>query len=426
MSSSSDPTSGPPLDLARWRNLPNLLIIGGFLGAALGLVLNVRQFAYSWLLAFMFFLSLGLGGLFLVLVHHLFDAGWSVPIRRFSEHLAGLLFPTMAVLFIPIALLAPTIYGWMDELPHPDHALHSKYPLYTKAGWYLVAGFCFAAWWWLVRGLRGWSLAQDKTGAAECTYAMRRYSYVGIFVFAITLSLAAVMWMMGLMYQWFSTMYGVYYFAESVWFTLATAYVITMVLKRNGTLAPVLHEHQFYFLGTLLFAFTVFYSYIHLSQYFIIWNANIPEETYWYVVREKGTWFYVGVFIIFGHFFAPFLALLRIDAKLTFGLMVPVCAWAWLMHYVDIGFNILPLASPAGFPWQWIWLHLACLALIGGVVAKAFLKQFGLHPPYPLKDPRLIEAVGERHPVACPISGGEQDESDELADVSPRATGGAK
>src|SRR5579859_823233 len=106
-------TANAPLDLSRWRNAPWLLMAGGGAVSLLGALVWPAHFAFAWLLAFMFFLSLGLGALFLVLAHHLFDAGWSVPIRRFCEHIAGLLFPWLAVLFIPIALLAKTIYPWM-------------------------------------------------------------------------------------------------------------------------------------------------------------------------------------------------------------------------------------------------------------------------------------------------------------------------
>ncbi|MHB1308526.1 MAG: hypothetical protein ACYDC1_01450 [Limisphaerales bacterium] len=424
MNSPSD-LSPPPLDLSRWHYVPNVMIFVGLVGSVLGLFLNLQQFAHSWLVAFMVCLSIGLGGLFLVLMHHLFDAGWSVPIRRVCEHLSCLLFPWLALAFVPVALVAPKIYHWMQLGPDShDHALHTKWPLLTIPAWYAVSAFCFLVWWWLSRRLRHWSLEQDRTGAAACTYKLRKLSAIGIFLFAITLTLGAVLWMKGLMHHWFSTMYGVYYFAGSVWLTLATVYLIIMVLKRNGTLSAVLHEHQFYFLGTLLFAFTVFYAYIHLSQYFIIWNANMPEETFWYLVREKGSWFFIGLVIIFGHFFIPFLALLRIDFKLTFWWMTPLCAWAWLMHYVDMSFNILPLVSPDGFPWAWIWLHLSCLALIGGVLVKVFLKEFAAHPPFPLRDPRLCEAMGQYHPCASPISGGEMDETDELADAGP--TGGGR
>jgi hypothetical protein len=139
-------------------------------------------------------------------------------------------------------------------------------------------------------------------------------------------------------------------FAGSVWLVLATIYVITMVLDRQRILSKVLHEHQYYFLGTLMFAFTVFYAYVTFSQYFIIWNANMPEETFYYVVREKGTWFFVSLVIIFGHFFLPFLALLRIDVKSNFAIMVPIAIWAWLMHFVDMTWNVMPIAFPEWLP----------------------------------------------------------------------------
>jgi hypothetical protein len=412
---------GPqPLDLSRWRNVPTILMGGGGLLALIGLLIRPQQFAYSWLLAFMFCLSLGLGALFLVIVHHLFDAGWSVPIRRFCEHIASLLFPWMALLFVPIALFAKSIYRWMSESPQVDHSLKAKLPLFTVPMFYVAAIICFGVWGLLAHRLRYWSLQQDQTGAAEPTYRMRFYSGIGIFLYAITLTLGAVMWMKGLQWQWFSTMYGVYYFAGSAWLMLATAYVITMVLDRLGVLSEALHEHQYYFLGSLMFAFTVFYAYVTFAQYFIIWNGNMPEETFWYVVREKGTWWWIGMVIIFGHFFLPFLALLRIDVKSVFPYMVPLCAWAWLMHWVDMSFNIMPVLHPDGFPWQWLWLDVGCWAFMIGLLAWRFLKEYASHSPFPIKDPRLIEAMGLYHPVPTQISGGELDQTDDLPDAPPQ------
>jgi len=426
MSRHQNITDTGPLDLSKWRNAPRILMVAGAVIAAVGFFINRQEFLYGWLLSFMFFLSLGLGALFLVLVHHLFDAGWSVPIRRFCEHIATLLSPWMALLFIPIVLGAKTIYPWMTKNPLTDHALHAKQPLFSMPMFYVTAIFCFLVWFLLTNRLRYWSLAQDKTGAALPTHRMRALSGIGIFLFALTLTLAAVMWMKGLQHEWFSTMYAVYYFAGSVWVTLATAYLITMILDRQGVLTDVLHEHQYYFLGSLIFAFTVFYAYIHFAQYFIIWNANMPEETFWYVVREKGTWFWVGIVIIFGHFFIPFLALLRIDVKQVFSFMIPVCIWAWLMHFVDLSFNILPVPHPEGFPLKWVWLYAGCMAFMGGVLSWRFLKEYASHPPYPLKDPRLAEAMGHFHPVPTQISGGELDETDDLRDAPPQFPRGVK
>lgn len=380
----------PPLDLSRWRGVPMILVVAGGVLALGGALFKPTQFAYSWLLAFMFFLSICLGSLFLVLLHHLFDASWSVPIRRFLEHLACLS-RAMLLLFLPIALLAPKIYPWMRLDPHADHALEAKQPLFTFPSFYIVAALCFIVWIFLSRQLRRWSLEQDRTGSASCTYRMRVHACWGVFAFAITLTMAAIMWMKALQHQWFSTMYGVYYFAGSVWTTIATVYVIAALLKRQGPLREVVHDTQFYFLGSMLLAFTVFYAYIHFSQYFIIWNANIPEETFWYVVREKGSWWDIGMIIIFGHFFIPFLLLLRIDVKLSW-IMLPLGAWAWLMHYIDLSFNILPVLHPDGYVLHWV--DIGCWAFMAGVLALVFLKSYYAHPPYPQRDPRFAEAMG--------------------------------
>jgi hypothetical protein len=388
-----------PSGLSRWRRLPNLLIAGGAATSLLGILVDLtrhhslKQFGYSWLLAFMFWLSLSLGALFLVMTHHLFDAAWSVPLRRFCEHLACLVFPWLALFSVPLALLAPELYSWVGANPRLDHALRAKWPLLTLPAFYVVAALCFSLWWLLASRLRFWSLKQDETGAALCTYRMRVHSGWGIVAFAFTLTLASILWMKALQPQWYSTMYGVYYFAGSAWVALAAAYVIGRLLDRQGLLFQTMTAEQYYFLGSLLLAFTVFSAYIHFGQYFVIWNGNMPEETFWYVAREKGSWFAIGLVLVFGHFLVPFLALLRIDLKLVSKFMLPLAAWIGLMQYVDLAFNISPVLHPNGFPWRWLWLDASCAALMGGVLAKAFLRDLHRFPPLPLKDPRLSEAL---------------------------------
>jgi hypothetical protein len=396
MSSTTSTHTEAPLDLSKWRNVPNWLIAIGGIGAIAGFCSerDHSQFAFSWLLAYMFFLSLGLGGLGMVILHHLFDASWSVPIRRICEHLACLLFPWMAILFVPIALLAKTLYHWMSLIHEPivEHSVASKYPLFTMQGYYGVVVVCFAVWWLLSRNLRYWSLEQDKTGAVECTRKLRRYAASGVILFALTLTIAAIMWMKALQHEWFSTMYGVWYFAASMWVTLYTIYLITVLLKRQGPFRDVATDKTFYFIGSLMFAFTVFYAYVTFFQYFIIWNANMPEETFWYVLREKGTWWDIGLVIIFGHFFLPFLLLLRIDVKVSkLFVMIPLGIWAWLMHFADISFQVMPAKHPNGFVLN--WMDIACMMFIGGVLAKVFLKDLNSHPIIPQKDPRFAEAM---------------------------------
>jgi hypothetical protein len=415
-----------PLDLSRWRKVPAFLIGGGLVLCLLGALLNLKQFGYSWLLAFMFYLSVVMGAAFLVMMHHLFDASWSVGIRRFCEHLACLVFPWMVIFFVPIALLAPKLYQWMSADPRLEHDLSAKWPLFTKPGFYLSAVVCLAVWALLAWRLRYWSLKQDQDGSALCTRRMRFHSSWGIFAFGFTLTLGSIMWMQALQYQWFSTMYGVYYFAGCVWVAFAAAYVIAMILDRQGMIRDTMGAEQYYFLGSLLFAFTVFSAYIHFGQYFVIWNANMPEETFWYVLREKGTWWTVGLILVFGHFLVPFLALLRIDVKLVFRFMVPLCVWIGLMQYTDLSFNIMPALHPNGIVWQWIWLDAGCLALMGGLLAKAFLRDLNRYAPYPVKDPRLAEAMGLHPEVSSQTADQEARQTTRLSGAPPPSAGGGR
>lgn len=392
----------PPI----WHKLPMILVglggIGGLIGAFTPSL--TKQFGYSYLLAFMFFLSICIGAMLLTIIHHLFDANWSVATRRITEHVAFLL-PVMAALFIPIALNAlfaspeNRIYAWMNQDPHTDHALHAKQPIFTKEGFFAIAILLFAVWTWLSYNLRKWSIAQDtaKDDATRvlCTRKLRVHAAYGIYATALTLTLAAILWMKALEYQWFSTMYGVYFFAESMWTMLGTLYVLTVVLKKAGPLNAVVHSNTLHSLGVLWLAFTVFYAYVHFAQYFLIWNANIPEETFYYVRREAGSWWQICMIIVFGHFLVPFLLLLRIDFKLKLSVMLPLAAWAWLMHFCDISFNVMPVLHRDGFivhP-----LDLTCLAFIGGVLAIVFIKYFKSHKPYPVNDPRLGESLGVHH-----------------------------
>jgi len=427
MSEAVTTTTQESEETANWRSIPQIAVVIGLVLCIYGVVQDKQQFAFSYLTAFMFCLSLGLGSLFLVLVHHLFDAGWSSPIRRYCEHLACLLFPWLGLAFIPIGFLGPDyIYPWMRiEDPHADHALHVKMALFNKPTWYAASVILFLLWGWLTHRLRYWSLQQDKSGTPDfegkllfpehlmvgfyrnlqglpyekdqqqvvCTRMMRIHSAYGILLFAFTLTLGAILWMKSIQHQFFSTMYGVYYFAGSLWMSIAVAWIIGRILKAKNII-PQLHTLQFYNLGTMLLAFTVFYAYIHFSQYFLIWNAAVPEETFWYVLREKGSWAYVSWALIIGHFLIPFLALLRIDVKLTNRVMVPVFIWVLLMHYMDMYFNVMPEIHETG-PSPAL-ADLGSLLLLGGSLVWVFMRNLFSHPVILMKDPRMGEAL-ERH-----------------------------
>ncbi len=399
MSSHDEKNHQPPLDLSGWRALPVVLIvIGGFLtllGALLSWKHNdLREFGFSWLMAFMFYYSIALGALFLVIVHHLTDAGWSVGIRRFCEHLASLLFPWLAILFLPVLILAKKIYSWLTLDPATNNLVAAKLPVFTCSGFIITSAIIFAIWWLLSSQLSRWSLNQDKTGSAECTRKLRFYSGFGIVAFALTLSASGVLWMKSLQYQWFSAMHGVYFFSSCAWVGLATVYVIAAILMRQGTLAAVLQKNYFYFIGVLMLGFTLLTAYTEFAQYFVVWNANVPEETFWYLIRENGNWWWLSLILIFGKCFVPFFILLPEKLKMNFKVIIPLCLWIWAMHAADLAFNIFPALHNDGYHLKWIWLPLGILMLMGGFLAKIFICKFNSNPPYPQRDPRLLEAMG--------------------------------
>jgi hypothetical protein len=380
--------------------LPGAMIfIGGALtlvGALASFIKNGgAEFGLSWLLAFMFYYSIALGALFMVMVHHLTDAGWSVGIRRFCEHMASSLGLPLVVLFLPIVALAPKIYSWMNAgTPATNNLIAAKQPVFTYGGFIATSAIFFAILWFLASRLCSLSLEQDKTGSAKVWHKMRFYSGWGIVAYALVLTFSGVLWMQATSYQWFSAMYGVYFFASSAWAGLAFIYVIAVAMLRQGILTPVLNKNYFYFIGVLLLGFTLLSAYAEFAQYFVVWNANVPEETFWYLIRENGNWWTLSMLLILGKFFVPFFVLLPIHTKTNFKVLIPTCMLIAIMHAADLAFNILPARHPEGYNMKWFILPLGCILLMGGILGKFFIKKFNAHPPYPQRDPRLLEAMG--------------------------------
>jgi hypothetical protein len=387
MNADQQHTTPPPLDISKWQGWLRPL-------ATIEFIYDPKQLGSSWLAAFLFYLSLCLGALFLVMIHHLCDAAWSAPIRRLSEHLACLSFPTLFILFIPFLFLAPQFYPWMRE---PSGGIRS---LLVFCG---LAVLCFAVWGFLSRYLRLCSLKQDSNGEARYTHRMRICSGIGVFLYAITITIAAGLWVQSLPGQWFPAICGIRFFAASAWATLAMLYFLTALFQQTGHLREVLRDEQFYFLCSLLLAFTLFYGYINYSQYMTVWSANLPDETAWFALRQEGAWRWMGALLFCGHFLAPLLILLRMDWKLKRTVMLPLCAWCLLMHLCDIQFQIRPAPSAASY-WRQLATDAACLALFTGVLGQVFLRSFLRHAPYPQRDPRMAEALGIHPPPTTNIA----------------------
>jgi hypothetical protein len=350
-----------------------------------------QRFFFAYLVNFAYLLSLALGALYFVILHHLTHAGWSVVIRRVSEAVSAAL-PCLALLFVPVLLGLHELYPWsLPGFGASEHVGQGK-ALYLNTPFFVVRWFVYFAVWGLTARyyFRG-SLAQDSSGDAALTVRMERRAAMAMVAFGITLTFASIDLVMSLDPHWYSTIFGVYYFAGSVVGIYALLAVLAFGLQRYGFLRSAITVEHYHDLGKLLFGFIVFWAYIGFSQYMLIWYANIPEETSWLAHRQENGWGWVGLVLLFGHFLLPFVALLSRAPKRRPGMLVVAAAWMLLMHWVDVYWLVIPAGSPASpLP------HLVDLTLLVGLgswflAAVAFaIRGRSLVPE---RDPRLVESL---------------------------------
>ncbi len=406
----TSPSAGPALVVG----------IAGIAVAAAGVfVSGVGVIALSWLVAITFWTAIALGALFLVMIHHIVDAGWSVILRRQYEHWLSS-FTWLAVLFIPLLAVAwfnPTlIWKWMD--PAYDlaaiggHGTVGNDVLWVKKSAFLNRNLftvftlvSFACWIGLSYIFRRNSFTQDSDGDLRWTFSNRTWSAAGIPLAAVTMSGCVIFWIKSMEYHWFSTMYAVWFFAGCVRAALSLGVVLMIWLWRRGEFKGLLNDNHMHSIGQLMFAFTVFWAYITFSQYFLIWNANIPEETFWYNIREFGDWKWVGMALLFGHFFAPFLTLIHYPVKVNRSFMPYVAYWIAAIVLLDICYNVLPSVKTIGgdplpfLSFNLVWT-LASVVGVGGICVWSYLRSFPSTKLIPIRDPRIGECLTYTQPHA--------------------------
>ncbi len=432
-----------------------LMLCGGAIAGALislaaaGLYSGgTRRVLLAYLVAFAFALSLSLGSLFFVLLQHLMRAGWGVLVRRPAEIL-GVNVITAAVLFVPIAWSVASgsgeLYPWARRdalqgqlhatdqlavrsvvLPAEDraqrsaahasaqpesHGSHAN--LYghqtldeltgSKQGWlnpgsYLLRTALFFAVWILISGfyfLR--SRHQDSAGVDDDTRRMEWWSGVSMFAFGITLTYAAFDLLMSLNPHWYSTIFGVYYFAGSAVGGFSIILLSVLLQQRLSLIPPLISDEHLRDLGRLLFAFVIFWCYIAFSQYMLLWYANVPETTGWLVVRGASTaegysnsWGYLLIFLLFGHFIIPFFGIMSRHMKSSQQAMIFWTIWLLAMHYFDLYWLVMPELGPHitfGLPELGTLLFVSCTYLLG---ASVIAKRTSL---VPIGDPRLPDSL---------------------------------
>ncbi len=372
---------------------PLCFVVGG-VGLFASLIMytqNPKHFFFSYLTVFCFFLTISLGGFFFVLIQFLTRAGWGVVVRRIAEHQMKNLW-VMALLFIPILLGVFQLYHWThhDAVAH-DAILKVKSPYLNLPFFLIRAALFFGIWMFLSQLFFKKSTKQDETGDEKTTLLLQGVSAVGVLLFALSLTFAFVDWVMSLTPHWYSTMIGVYFFAGSCVSGIATISFIAMVLRRFGFLRDKITVEHYHDLGKLLYGFNIFWSYIAFSQYFLIWYANIPEETIWFKMHFMGSWNWVAAALAIGHFGIPFVLFMSRHIKRNLTTHFMMLVWILGIHFIDMYWMIMPNITPNGFSPSLI--DLTCFIGIGGIYFGALFSRMKRHSLVACGDPRLEESL---------------------------------
>ncbi len=368
----------------------------GVVVSAIGWMTDAKQFYFSWLVSFMYVLSLCLGAMFFVVVQHLARAGWSVAVRRVAENFMAAV-PLLVVLFIPVVIGSHTLYHhWMDtahlapgEAGH-DPVLWSKRGYLNTSFFYFRMAAYFVVWLGIATFFRRTSLAQDQNGDAGLTLRMARVAAPCMLLFAFSLTFAAIDWMMTLDPHWFSTIFGVYYFAGCFMSFMALLALTLMWMNKRGMLANAVTTEHYHDVGKLMFAFVVFWTYVAFSQYMLIWYANLPEETLWYQHHLTGSWGTLGRILVIGHFGVPFVFLMSRHMKRRRFTLALGAVLLLVMHWIDLHWIIMPTLHH-GVHISWIDIS-SLIGALGLFVWFAMGKMQGA-PLLPERDPRLAESL---------------------------------
>jgi hypothetical protein len=377
-----------------WNRIPAIGAACALLGAVACAILgpaNPKQFFFSWLVSFLFFLSLALGALFFVLIQYATQGGWGIVVRRIGETVFATI-PVMAALFVPLLFGLHDLYSWsVPGAAEHDALLRWKAPFLNVPFFLIRAALYFGFWSFIAVLYYRLSRGQDVTGDPGVSARLRRFAGPAIIVLAVTSTFASIDWIVSLTPHWYSTMFGVYFFAGSFVGFIALLSVVAAAMRGAGLLETVITPEHLQDLGKFLFAFTAFWAYIAFSQFFLIWYANLPEETIWFKARLEGSWEFVSLLLMAGHFGVPFFYLMGRAVKRRGWTLAIGGTWLLAMHFVDIYWQVMPTLHPEGL--RPSVLDVAAFLAVGGCFVAAASWLMRQQALVPMRDPRLAESL---------------------------------
>ncbi|HEV8607705.1 MAG TPA: hypothetical protein VGQ99_20385 [Tepidisphaeraceae bacterium] len=375
------------------------LIAGGVgvLLCIIGLLINAHhreQFFRSYLLAYLFWLGIPLGSFAVLMLQHLTGGRWGLVLRRLLETAARTL-PLMAVLFIPLFFGLGKLYIWVSDPAARGEGTSGLRTHYLTSPFFILRTiFYFALWIGLAFILNHWSNREDRAADPNLVRRFRLLSSGGLLIYCLTMTFAAIDWVMSLDPHWYSTIFGLLFIVGQALGSLALMTALLALVSTRPPLSSIVTADHFHDLGNLLLAFTMLWAYMQFSQFLIIWSGNIAEETPFYIYRTQRGWQVVGLLLIVFHFFIPFILLLNRRTKRTPRILAYVGLAIVAMRLVDLFWTIVPHHAQGhrrDVPYAIMhWLDIAAVIGIGGIWIWWFIFQLRRTALVPVNDPRLL------------------------------------
>jgi hypothetical protein len=358
-----------------------------------------------------YFIGFGIIGLFFVAIQYAAMAGWSAGVKRIALAF-GSWIPWVGLLTIVLFFVVKSdVFHWTHhdlygkELengsanPDYDAIIDGKAPFFffPLAGGTFPLFFIlrmvlfFGLWFVFYRAIYRNMVDEDLNGTTAYWYKNRGTATWFLLFFAVSSSVCAWDWVMSIDTHWFSTMFGWYVFA-SWWVTgLAAITLVAAHLKSAGYL-KVVNSNHLHDLGKFVFAFSIFWTYIWFGQYLLIWYANIPEETVYFIERlETSPYSWIFYLNLILNFVLPFLLLMTRDAKRQISTLKLVCPIIIVGHWFDFYNMVTPGVmhqnGAVGF------LEIGLALIYAAVLLMVVLGSLGKLPLYGKNDPMLEESL---------------------------------
>jgi hypothetical protein len=375
----------------------------------------------AWLLGVMVTFGFSVGGLALLMVQYCSGGKWGLLLRRPLEAMSRTL-PLVLIYWIVIALFVKRLYMWANhglvdkavslgqitaaQVEAIDHAVNFKRPMLNPFAFWWVSLLCFAIWGFYAWKLNTWALQREASGPETTPYWIRKFENLsgpGIVVYSITMTAAAIYWVMSLDPTWFSTVYGLLFLVGQGYAVLALSIITAVSLSRGEPFKTILRQTEQHDLGKLTFAFVMLNIYLAFGQFLIIWSGNLPEEINWYLDRIRGHWGIIITLDFIFHWVIPFTLLLSRDLKRNKKRLVRVCQWMIFARAFDMFWLIEPNFKDAARNLHFSWGILQYIAVPVAMVSlwvAYYCSQLQSRPLVQTNDPHLKEILEPEHAVA--------------------------